>query len=182
MKKKIIAIVITVVIIAGAATGIGITVKQSNDKNTQELVSIAVSEALATAESSTSETTTQSATESTAKESTEPTKTTSAQKKNTKETTTTTTTTEPQARKIEYQDTELPLPPTVTTEFSPAKGEGKRIKSSDGDYWNIARIYSFPPSSFDDRKSHKVYVSEDNEFFYFDENNNRIYQKDWKKE
>ncbi len=63
MKKKIIAIVISVVIVTGAGTGIGVFVKQSNDKNTQELINAAVSQALATTESTaTAESTTEEAT------------------------------------------------------------------------------------------------------------------------
>ena len=63
LKTKIIAIVISVVITAGTATGVGIVVKQNNDKNTEELVSAAVSQALATTESTTmSESTTEEST------------------------------------------------------------------------------------------------------------------------
>ena len=50
MKTKIIAIVISVVITAGTATGVGVVVKQNNDKHTEELVNAAVSQALATSE------------------------------------------------------------------------------------------------------------------------------------
>ena len=63
MKTKIIAIVISVVITAGTATGVGIVVKQNNDKYTEELVSAAVSQALATTERTTmSESTTEEST------------------------------------------------------------------------------------------------------------------------
>lgn len=65
LKTKIIAIVISVVITAGTATGVGIVVKQSNDKNTEDIVNAAISEALATADSSTSTTETTTTEEST---------------------------------------------------------------------------------------------------------------------
>lgn len=73
MKTKIIAVVVSIVIIAGVGTAVGVTVSKSNDKETESLVNEAVSNALASAlateESTAEESTTE---ESTTEDSSKP--------------------------------------------------------------------------------------------------------------
>lgn len=88
LKTKIIAIVIAVVI---TATGVGVAVKQSNDKHTEELINAAVSQALATTENTTIA---ESTTETTTKESTTRRSLNAPQPTTTEATITETTTTE----------------------------------------------------------------------------------------
>lgn len=67
MKSKIIAIIITVVFIAGAGTAIGVTVDRQHDKETASLVNEAVSKALETTATTTTEATTAATTTTTTK-------------------------------------------------------------------------------------------------------------------
>lgn len=83
MKTKIIAVVVSIVIIAGVGTAVGVTVSKSNDKETESLVNEAVSNALASAlateESTAEESTTE---ESTAEDSSKPSSQSSSSPKN----------------------------------------------------------------------------------------------------
>lgn len=67
MKNKIIAIIVTIVFIAGAGTAIGITVNRQHDKETASLVNEAVSKALETTATTTTEATTAATTTTTTK-------------------------------------------------------------------------------------------------------------------
>lgn len=62
MKKKLISIVVTVVFVAGAGTAVGVIVNHSDNKNIDEIVNSAVSQALATTESPTEQTSTEEST------------------------------------------------------------------------------------------------------------------------
>lgn len=173
MKNKIIAIVISVVIVAGAGTAIGVIVDKEHDKETVSIVDEAVSKALATTEITTKESTTQATT-------TEPAATTQKTTEQTTTTSQTETTTTEVIIVTNIDTTAKRVASTSTTEYVPKTGEGKRIKSSEGDYWNISQDYCLSASDFPDGELHKVYTTENNEWFYFDESGNRIYKKDWK--
>lgn len=126
LKTKIIAIVIAVVITAGTATGVGVVVKQNNDKHTEELVNAAVSQALATSENT-------AIAESTTEEATTEESTTRKHLGAPQPTTTTKTTEEPQViydtKPKDYVATTTTK--QITTRETTKKSQDKDIDKSD---------------------------------------------------
>ena len=161
MKKKIIAIVISVVIVTGAGTGIGIFVKQSNDKNTQELINAAVSQALATTESTaTAESTTE---EATTEESTTRRHLGAPQPKTTTETTITTTTSKTTTTKISVKENNDAATLTVKKPTSWHLEPYKRAKIDDRELM-VSIITGDTPDA--------------GKYCYYDKNDNLIYIDD----
>lgn len=166
LKRKIIAIVIIVIITVGTATGIGIAVKQSNDRKMQELVSSAVSEALATSEKATTETTTKQTTSETTTENTTTKRGSTTVQRAAKETTQTTTT------KV---TTTVTTTTTTTKATAPSVTQGgsvvETIKSEEGRGYKKAIING---------EIIEIYIVIGNgpnagRYFYDDKNNKRIY-------
>lgn len=190
LKTKIIAIVISVVITAGTATGVGIVVKQSNDKNTEDIVNAAISEALATADSSTSTTETTTTEESTTRKhlgAPQPTSTTE---------TTTETTEEPQAIIIDPKSNGIrkPAVTTATTTTAPTvnkqdkdidksdlgtetplgyvkKTDETKHKDDKGYYWETDFKYY---RNGNKANSYDYFIDEEDYLFFF-ENGRRVY-------
>lgn len=182
MKPKVIAIVIAVVITAGTATGVGVAVSRNNDKQTEELISAAVSEALATVESTTAESTTESTTA-------ESTTAKNVQKALKQEATTVeeTTTEEPskgtgtktkKAPEIiknndevsESEDTKVLKVNTPIGTIS--KSEHNKRQDDLGYYWLTNYTYIPNPNS---GTYYHYCLDENDKIFYFDKNNNRVY-------
>lgn len=189
MKRKIIAIVISVVIVAGTGTAVGVVVKQNNDAKTEELVSVAVSEALATTETTTKNSTSESAT--TESTTTESTTASAAAKPSAKATTTEAKTvlktekkqpativenTDAQNNKIKHSTTANAQDNTrVKTPLGYVyKSDSNKQKDKIGYYWTTD--YMINPNKNDDIY-YECYIDENNNLFYFDNNGDRIYYK-----
>lgn len=185
MKSKIIIIVVAAVCITGASFATGVAIDRHN-RETSILASEATSNAVSDALNSTI--TTQTITITEAEETSEPAATaaqttteasTTKAKKNS-------TITEQKTEKVITGDRRVITTANTTTNFTPSDGEGKRIKSPDGDYWKAKSYlidYEYYAAEFPDIeavKNHPVYVTEKGKLFYFDDNGNRIYEKDWK--
>lgn len=181
MKRKIIAIVISVVIVAGTGTAVGVVVKQNNDAKTEELVSVAVSEALATTETTTENSTSESATTenttTTESTTTEPAAisaseraTSTTVKKATKRTTTAST----QKTTNKPQTPTTSINPIHTPVGDVYKTDGNKQKDKIGYYWTTD--YMVNPNKNDDIY-YECYIDENNNLFCFDSNGDRIYYK-----
>lgn len=184
MKRKIIAIVISVVIVAGTGTAVGIVVKQNNDAKTEELVSMAVSEALATTETTTKNSTSESAaTENTA--TTESTTTEPSAKSATKPTAKTTTkgksrvTSKTTVKEISTTNapTEIDpddIPEVVRTPIGTVvKIPKNREKDKYGYFWSTSYTYDSDLNPH----SYTYCIDENNQIFYHDDDGNRVYYK-----
>ena len=173
MKTKIIAIVVSVVIVAGAATGIGIVVKQANDKNAEELVSAAVSEVMATAESTTEETTTEPTTETTTET------TTLRDAKLPARTTTTTTVNNGTGTKTVIDDGKKETPQTTeqnsietpTGTIILIKDDLRKNKDEIGYYWDLGQLYKDPNTGF----QYILNIDDNDKVFYIDDYGVRHY-------
>lgn len=184
MKRKIIAIVISVVIVAGTGTAVGVVVKQNNDAKTEELVSVAVSEALATTETTTKNSTSESAatentttTESTTTEPAAVSITESATSTTVKKATKRTATASTQKTTSKPQTTTTSINPIHTPVGDVYKTEGNKHKDKVGYYWTTD--YVFTPE--EDPYGYGFYnynIDENNQLFYHDSNGNRIYYKE----
>lgn len=188
MKSKIIAIIITVVFIAGAGTAIGVTVDRQHDKKTASLVNEAVSKALETTATTTTEATTAATTTTTTKPAAteKTTATTEAQTvtdtKNTEKHKVVTTSKESQTVIIEFDDEnsdemEAIQSPVHTPLGDVYKTDFNKKRDQIGYYWQTS--YTFVPKESDDLvASFYVYnIDENDKLFYFDDNGNRIYYK-----
>lgn len=196
MKRKIIAIVISVVIVAGTGTAVGVVVKQNNDAKTEELVSVAVSEALATTETTTENSTSESATtENTAtteSTTTEPAAVSASAKPSVKTTNkpTAKTTTKAKSKVTsktkttvkEISTTNAPAeidPDDIPEEVRTPVGTVVKIpknKKQDkyGYYWPTSYTYDSDLNPH----SYTYCIDENNQLFYHDDNGNRIYYKE----
>lgn len=182
MKNKIIAIIITVVFIAGAGTAIGVTVDRQHDEETASLVNEAVSKALETT-TTTAATTTTTAPTATKKTTT----TTEAQtimntEKNMENQKIVTTSNEAQTIIIESdneknKEFEALQSPVHTPLGDVYKLDSNKEKDKIGYYWQTT--YTFVPDK-DDNLTASFYVyclDENDKLFYFDDAGNRIYYK-----
>lgn len=178
MKLKVVIIVLSVLIVAGAGTAVGIYADKQKDKETASLVddavSSAVSDVLATAKATTEEETTieiatqAKATEDSTVSTTEKSTGTTAAKKQSTTTKKETTT----KKKVTATKKKTPKS-TNTTSGIPDRPKGGRfeaISSPDGYYWetNYTR----------DNMLEQIYVDEDGRHFYFkngDQSTKRIY-------
>lgn len=191
MKNKIIAIVVTIVFIAGAGTAIGITVDRQHDKETASAVNEAVSKVLET--TATTTTTTESTTAAITTTTTKPaatekaTASTEAQTvtdtKNTEKHKVVTTSKESQTVIIEFDDEnsdkmEAIQSPVHTPLGDVYKTDFNKKRDQIGYYWQTS--YTFVPKESDDLvASFYVYnIDENDKLFYFDDNGNRIYYKE----
>lgn len=179
---KIITIVITVIIVAGAATGVGIIVKQNNDKHMKELVNSSVSQTLATTEEKTTiaETTTEESTTRRSLNAPQP-----------------TTTTEESQSIIIYDKNEVENHPTATVTFNNKyeveektpevvekekgietpigrvyKSDSTKHQDENGCYWETN--FTYIPNQ-DSGKYYHYYIDENNKLFYFNDNCERTY-------
>lgn len=180
MTKKIIVIVVTVVFVAGAATGLGVVIKQTNDKNTEELVSAAVSEAMATSETTTETETTQPTTE-----------------KNTDATTKKTPAEEYQTvyNTDNGENIQIITAPDGRGEYATEKKVYKvensqqqeqpddeypidgALHDENGYYWATNRTYVPDDSDTEHTKMfYPYYIDENREMFYFDDKGKRVYK------
>lgn len=158
MKNKIIAIVVTVVFIAGAGTAIGVTVDRQHSEETASLVNEAVLKALETT------TTTTTATSTTTTAATITTTAPAATKK-------TTTTTEAQTimnttieKHKNLQSNNLDLHDATTT-----------LKKSQENSSNITNSYSqkFYKVAIINEELFNVYITNNGEYVYFKNNNEK---------
>lgn len=173
MKPKVIAIVIAVVITAGTATGVGVAVSRNNDKQTEELVSAAVSEALATVESTTAESTTAKNVQKALKQ-----EATTVEETTTEEPSKVTGTKTKKAPEIiknndevsESEDTKVLKVNTPIGTIS--KSEHNKRQDDLGYYWLTNYTYIPDPNS---GTYYHYCLDENDKIFYFDKNNNRVY-------
>lgn len=186
MKNKIIAIVVTVVFIAGAGTAIGVTVDRQHDEETASLVNEAVSKALET--TTTTTTATSATTTTTVPAATEKaTTTTEAQtimntERNMENQKIVTTSNEAQTIIIESdneknKELEALQSPVHTPLGDVYKLDSNKEKDKIGYYWQTT--YTFVPDK-DDNLTASFYVyclDENDKLFYFDDAGNRIYYK-----
>lgn len=183
MKNKIIAIIVTIVFIAGAGTAIGITVDRQHDKETASLVNEAVSKALETTATTTTEATTAATTTTTTKPAAteKATATTEAQTvtdtKNTeKHKLVTSSNTEDirttnKATEIKSEDIpeEIYTPVGTVVKIPKDKKQDKY-----GYYWSTSYTYDSDLNPH----SYAYCIDENNQLFYHDDNGNRIYYKE----
>lgn len=170
MKLKAAIIVLSVLIVAGAGTLVGIYVDREHDKeNTSSMdraVSDVVSETL-TAESTTEEETTQDAGDALTNKTTESATVSTTKKQSTtdkKVTTTKKKVTTTQKKKVKTTNTTSGIPER------PKDGHFEAISSSTGYYWETDKTRE----NMDER----IYVDEDGHHFYFkdgDTSTKRIY-------
>lgn len=186
MKNKIIAIVVTVVFIAGAGTAIGVTVDRQHNEETASLVNEAVSKALETATTTT--TATSATTTTTVPATTEKaTTTTEAQtimntEKNMENQKIVTTSNEAQTIIIDSnneknKELEALQSPVHTPLGDVYKLDSNKGKDKIGYYWQTN--YTFVPKE-DDGLTAAFYVyniDENNELFYFNDDGDRVYYK-----
>lgn len=181
LKTKIIAIVISVVITAGTATGVGIVVKQNNDKNTEELVSAAVSQALATTENTTIAESTTEETSTTRKHlgAPQPTTATTTTETTTEITTTSSATTSPAVvynTNNAQRAPDTPTKPTKTIEtptgvISLFKDDTRKRNDEKGYYWILGLSYVDPLTG----NEYILNVDDKDKVFYFDNEQKRVY-------
>lgn len=191
MKNKIIAIVVTVVFIAGAGTAIGVTVDRQHNEETASLVNEAVSKALettTTTTTATSTTTTAATTTTTAPAATKKTTTTTEAQtimnteKNMENQKIVTTSNEAQTIIIDSnneknKELEALQSPVHTPLGDVYKLDSNKEKDKIGYYWQTT--YTFVPDK-DDNLTASFYVyclDENDKLFYFDDAGNRIYYK-----
>lgn len=174
MKNKIIAIIVTVVFIAGAGTAIGVTVDRQHDKETASAVNEAVSKVLET--TATTTITTESTTNATTTTTTKP---AAAKKANATTEAQTVTGTTPkkyeiisntQANKIQYANSSDNVNSgnnqqnnSVNVNDPPKHSVGEIIKDPNGDYFATNLLTK-------DENQFPVYVDCTSNLFYFKDN------------